>query len=137
MAGCDSGADIELKIEAVPFLPDVAIYAVLRATAQELGRLWIKAVDDDTLLIKMITVEDAHRRTGVGSALIQRLRETAASTGIKRIYGELLLREREALVRFYERNGFTVTIEPSGRATAELLVEIPPAPSPASPATDR
>src|SRR2546429_403877 len=105
MAECDSGADIELKIEAGPFLPDVAIYAVLRATAQEVGRLWIKAVDDDTLLIKMITVEDAHRRTGVGSALIQRLRETAASTGIKRIYGELLLREREALVRFTRGTG--------------------------------
>ena len=121
--------------------PDTEWEATARASAEGSRRVWFFACDEagnpvgvvqarrrqplDCLLFSMWVAPEA-RRLGVGSLLIDAVREWGASWGARRIV-LWVLAANEPAMRFYDRIGFTVMNDgpdaESGRAYGAFAME--------------
>jgi ribosomal-protein-alanine N-acetyltransferase len=87
-------------------IADKATNAVVARHGDSLAGFAIMQYGDDEAHVVLFAVHPAHRRKGVGTALLSWLEATARTAGIESIWLEARERNIEAIA-FYRKHGFT------------------------------
>jgi len=78
---------------------------LLKVDGQGIGCGGYRIKSDDTVEVKRMFVEEAHRGSGAAAQLLKFLEETARNNGFKSVVLETGIRQKAA-VKFYERSGY-------------------------------
>ncbi|MFC4910412.1 GNAT family N-acetyltransferase [Actinomadura gamaensis] len=97
------------------------------------------------LYVEALVTDRAHKGRGIGSALLQQARDEALAAGVTQLRVDCWAGANGALIRYYEREGFTrdtefvVADHPRGPWHGQVLVQPlrPENPSPRSPISAR